>query len=74
MTWQETPSVEVLLTPKQVVEYTGGLLKEATLAWWRHAGDATLPWGRLGAKKIVYRRSDVDRFLASAFAGTKASA
>lgn len=66
--------VEVLLTPKQVTEYTKGLLKEPTLAWWRHSGDHALPWGRLGPKKIVYRKSDVDAFLASAFDETKASA
>lgn len=61
------PEVETLLTPRQVVDYTGGLLKETTLAWWRHSGDSRLPFGRLGPKKIVYRKSDVDAFLASAF-------
>lgn len=69
-----TPEAEVLLTPKQVVKYTNGLLSESTLAWWRHAGIGHLKWGRLGGRKIIYRKSDVDAFIAASFEDGKASA
>jgi len=74
MAIERVPTAAVLMTPKQVVEYTNGLVTESTLAWWRHSGDQRLTWGRLGPKKIVYRQSDVDAFIAAAFDDGKASA
>lgn len=54
-----------LLTIKDVVEITGGIFSEATLRWYRATGRPPRA-GRLG-RKVVYRRSDVEAWIASAF-------
>lgn len=50
-----------LLTAKQVAERLN--VKEQTLANWRFRGDERLPWVRYGRRTILYRESEVDRFL-----------
>lgn len=53
-----------ILRPRDVVEMTGGLVTEGTLAWYRHIDDGRGPrWGRLGKRKIFYKRSDVQAWL-----------
>lgn len=55
---------EELLTSRQVEEHTNGALKVATLNYWRHANDGTGPrWFRLGARKVVYKKSDLEAWL-----------
>lgn len=50
-----------LLTPKQVAVRLN--VKEQTLANWRFRGDKRLPWVRYGRRTILYRESEVNRFL-----------
>lgn len=58
-----------LMSSKDVEEYLGGKVTAATLAWWRHVNDGRGPrWGRLGHRKVVYRKTDVDAWLDSQYA------
>lgn len=52
-----------LMTPKLVETYTSGGLKENTLANWRSTQRYTIPYVKAG-RKILYRRIDIDEFLA----------
>lgn len=55
---------EVLMSPKQVEEMTNGRIAVGTLAWWRHKNDGTGPrWFKLGARKVAYKKSDVQAWL-----------
>jgi helix-turn-helix protein len=40
----------------------------ATLRWWRHTGVGPKAF-RLGARKVMYRRSDVEAWLARQYQG-----
>ena len=65
------PEVDRLLTAGQVAEMTG--LSKNTLSWYRHVNDGRGPkWFRLGPKKVVYKRSDVQAWLDAAYAASEA--
>jgi predicted DNA-binding transcriptional regulator AlpA len=55
-----------LLTVKDVVEMTNGLISAATLRWYRATGQGGSRSGKLG-RRVVYRRSDVEAWIAAAF-------
>lgn len=64
---------DVLMTDRGIEEFTGGAIKAATLRTWRHRRNGEGPrWFRLGAKKIVYKRSDVVAWLEQQYAQTAA--
>lgn len=50
------------MTTPQVEAYTG--IPAATLRYWRHTGTAGPASFALGPRRIVYRRSEVDRWIA----------
>ena len=50
------------LTPDEVIESFGGTLKRKTLANWRYLKQGP-PFVRLGAKRILYRKSDIEEWL-----------
>jgi len=50
------------LSTKEVSEMTG--ISEGTLRFWRHKGDRGPASFALGGKRIVYRRSEVERWIA----------
>lgn len=62
---------EVLMSTKEAAAFLG--LQPGTLNWWRHAGTGPR-WGRLGARKVIYKRSDLARFLEAGFEDGKVSA
>ena len=62
-----SPDVEVLLTSKDLEAMTNGVVKEATLRWWRHMGTGPKSF-KLGARKVVYRKSDVVAWLDAQYA------
>ena len=45
----------------------------ATLRWWRHQGTGPRAF-KLGARKVMYRRSDVLAWLEQQYAGTDPAA
>lgn len=49
-----------LMTTAEVAEYLN--VKEATLRWWRHRDTGPKSF-TLGAKKVMYRRQDVDAYV-----------
>ncbi|MGB3708959.1 helix-turn-helix transcriptional regulator [Gordonia sp. (in: high G+C Gram-positive bacteria)] len=51
-----------ILTTKQLVE-AYPFFSENTLRYWRHAGRGPASF-TLGAKKVLYRKSEVDRWIA----------
>lgn len=64
---------EKLMTTRDVEAYTNGVVKAATLRWWRHAGGRQGPKSfRLGARRVVYRKSDVDAWLDAEYASATA--
>ena len=52
-----------LLTTKQVAEMTGGVIKESTLRFWRFAQDGRGPRSFSLEGRVVYRKSDVEKWL-----------
>lgn len=50
------------LTTRQVAELTG--IPEATLRFWRHLGTTGPASFALGPRRVVYRRSEIDRWIA----------
>ena len=62
---------EVLMSTKEAAAFMG--LQPATLNWWRHVGTGAR-WGRLGQRKVVYKRSELIRFIEAGFDDGKASA
>lgn len=56
-----------ILTTKQVAEEFP-FLPEATLRWWRHAGRG--PKSFVIGKKVLYRKSEVERWLSEQEAAT----
>lgn len=56
------------MTTKQVSEEFP-FLPENTLRYWRHAGRGPASFS-LGGKKILYRRSEIERWLAEQEAAT----
>lgn len=44
----------------------------ATLRWWRHVGTGPRSF-KVGARKVMYRRSDVETWLEEQYAGAEAS-
>lgn len=50
-----------LMTTAEVAEYLN--VKETTLRWWRHVGETGPRSFRLGAKKVMYKRADVDAWV-----------
>lgn len=65
MDWKlSNKAAEVLMTTADVENYTNGIAKQATLRWWRHEGRGNGPKSfKLGARKVVYKKSDVDAWL-----------
>lgn len=60
----EQHSLNELLSPKELEQFTDGALKVTTLAWWRHRDDGSgPPWLKLGPRKIMYKKSDVEAWL-----------
>lgn len=57
--------IRELLDINEVSDMTGTSVN--TLRWWIATGKGTLPFGRLG-RRIVYKRSDVEAWIAAAFA------
>lgn len=65
---------DALLTGEGVEAMTGGAVTSRTLAWWRHKNDGTGPrWFKLGPKKVVYKKSDVQAWLDAQYNATEAS-
>lgn len=56
-----------LLTTKQVSEETG--IPEATLRWFRQCGTGPAAFN-IGRRKVVYRRSEITRWIAAQEAAT----
>ena len=56
---------ETILDPPAVSEMTG--VKVATLAWYRHIGEGPKSF-KLGARKVAYRKSDVQAWLDAQYA------
>lgn len=56
-----------ILTTKQVAEEFP-FLPEATLRWWRHAGRG--PKSFVIGKKVLYRKSEIERWLSEQEAAT----
>ncbi|WP_168703059.1 helix-turn-helix transcriptional regulator [Gordonia paraffinivorans] len=56
------------LTTKQVVDKYP-FFTEGTLRYWRHAGTGPASF-TVGGKKVVYRRSEIERWLAEQEAAT----
>lgn len=50
------------MTTAEVSSYTG--IPSATLRYWRHTGAAGPTSFALGPRRIVYRRSEVERWIA----------
>lgn len=60
----EQHSLNELLSPKELEQFTDGALKQSTLAWWRHRDDGSgPPWLKLGPRKVMYKKSDVEAWL-----------
>lgn len=62
---------EVLMSTKEAAVFLG--VQPGTLSWWRHAGTGPR-WGRLGARKVVYKKSELIRFVEAGFEDGQASA
>jgi predicted DNA-binding transcriptional regulator AlpA len=62
-----------ILTVRDVSAMTDGLISEATLRWYRATGQGGPRSGRLG-RRVVYRRADVEAWIAAAFADSAAPA
>ncbi len=56
-----------LLTIEEVAKITR--LPVATLRWYRSTGRGGPKSGKLGGRRVVYRRSDVEAWIAAAFEG-----
>jgi len=65
-------SPDALLTSAQVAALLG-LKTEATLAVWRSTKRYALPYVKLGAGIVRYRRADVEAFVESRVCGAKAA-
>ncbi len=59
---------EYLLTTNEVAEMLR--IPVATLRWWRHEGTGPKAF-KLGARKVMYRKSDVDAWLESRYAAAE---
>ncbi len=57
-----TASGNVLVPPKAAAEILG--VSPQTMRWWRHKRRA-LPWVVVGGRRVMYRKSDIDDFIAS---------
>jgi predicted DNA-binding transcriptional regulator AlpA len=57
-----------LLTVEDVAEMTNGLVPVATLRYYRATGEGGPRSGKLG-RRVVYRRADVEAWVAAAFEG-----
>jgi len=60
-------TLEELLTIEEVAKMTR--LPIATLLWYRATGKGGPKSGKIGGRRVMYRRSDVERWVASAFEG-----
>ena len=56
------------LTTREVTELTG--IPEGTWRFWRHAGQGPESF-TLGGKRVVYRRSEIERWIAEQEATTR---
>lgn len=62
------PEPDRYMTRRDIEEYTDGVVKAATLAWWDHEGKGRGPKSfKLGAKKVLYKKSDVDAWIDAAY-------
>ena len=52
---------EQLLTAEEVAAMLG--VKTSTLATWRCTRRYSLPWVKVGKRRVMYRPSDVDTFI-----------
>jgi predicted DNA-binding transcriptional regulator AlpA len=59
--------VEELLTMPEVAELTR--LPIATLRWYRATGQGGPKSGKVGGRRVMYRRADVEAWIQSAFEG-----
>lgn len=66
--WFGKETMGELLTTEQVAELTG--IPPATLRYWRHIGTEGPKSFKLGPRRIVYRREDVDGWLNRQYATT----
>lgn len=57
------PSPERKLTRTEAAEYLG--LSARTLANWHSSGRVKIPFYKVGRKKALYLKSDLDAYLAS---------
>jgi Helix-turn-helix domain len=60
--------VKDLMTIEDVVEATGGIIPASTLRWYRATGQGGPRSGLLG-RRVIYRREDVEAWIAAAFEG-----
>lgn len=60
--------VDELLTTSQVAEMLN--VAVGTLRWWRHQGTGPKAF-RIGARKVMYRRSDVVSWLDAQYAAAE---
>ncbi|MDX9834707.1 MAG: helix-turn-helix domain-containing protein [Desulfobulbus sp.] len=56
-----------LLTPETTANLLG--VKPATLCVWRCVRRYPLPWVKIGARRVMYRRADVEAFIAAGAVG-----
>lgn len=68
MSWTASgQAAEVLMTARDIEELTNGAIKEGTLRYWRHIGTGPKSF-KLGARKVVYKKSDVVAWLEAQYA------
>lgn len=60
-----------LMTVRDVSQFTG--VPEPTLRYWRHV-DQGPPSFKVGARRVMYRREDVEAWLAASYATTRRGA
>lgn len=56
-----------LLNPVEAAALLG--VKPATLTVWRCTRRYPLPWVKIGARRVMYRRADVENFIAAGAVG-----
>ncbi|MDJ0010712.1 helix-turn-helix domain-containing protein [Rhodococcus erythropolis] len=56
-----TLATEIITTKQLCTEYG---IPEATLRWWRHTDQGPASF-KLGRKRVVYRRGEVEKWVAS---------
>lgn len=59
----ELPTIKENMTRPEAADYLG--LSPRTLANWHSSGRVKIPFYKVGRKKVIYHKSDLDKYLAS---------